>query len=76
VQRTFQRAFKNLQKFREDSTFLTWLTRVAINEALLMLRRRPRNMVLRKNAAKEEKGAEPAEVPYLRPCPSPKPSRL
>src|SRR5215472_5532760 len=76
VQRAFQRAFKNLQKFREDSTFLTWLTRVAINEALLMLRRRPRNMVLPKNAAEEEKGAEPAEVPYLRPCPSPKPSRL
>lgn len=40
VQRSFQRAFVNLDKFREDSAFPTWVTRIAINESLMMLRRR------------------------------------
>lgn len=40
VQRCFQRAFTNLARFRGDSTFSTWLTRIAINEALMMLRQR------------------------------------
>ena len=42
VQRTFQRAFTNLDRFREDSTFPTWVTRIAINEALMLLRQRRR----------------------------------
>src|ERR1043166_6270423 len=40
VQRSFQRAFTNLRGFRGDSTFSTWLTRIGINEALTLLRRR------------------------------------
>jgi len=40
VQQSFQRAFTNLHRFREDSAFSTWVTRIAINEALMMLRRR------------------------------------
>ena len=40
VQRSFQRAFTNLCRFREDSTFSTWVTRIDINEALMMLRHR------------------------------------
>lgn len=40
VQRAFQHAFINLDGFREDSTFSTWLTRIAINEALMLLRQR------------------------------------
>lgn len=40
VQRSFQRAFISLSGFREDSTFSTWITRVAINEALMLLRQR------------------------------------
>ena len=40
VQRSFQRAFTNLGRFREDSAFSTWVTRIAINEALMMLRQR------------------------------------
>ena len=38
VQRSFQRAFMNLKRFREESRFSTWLTRIAINEALMFLR--------------------------------------
>ena len=40
AQRSFQRAFTNLGRFRGDSTFSTWLTRIAINEALMILRHR------------------------------------
>ena len=49
VQRTFQRAFTNLAQFREDSTFSTWVTRVAINEALMLLRQRRANVLLLEN---------------------------
>src|SRR5215475_6768910 len=40
VQRSFQRAFIHLSRFRGDSRFSTWLTRIAINEALMLLRQR------------------------------------
>jgi RNA polymerase sigma-70 factor, ECF subfamily len=40
VQHSFQRAFTNLARFREDSSFSTWVTRIAINEALMLLRKR------------------------------------
>src|SRR6516225_2479565 len=40
VQRSFQRAFTNLNRFRGDSAFSTWMTRIAINEALMLLRQR------------------------------------
>jgi RNA polymerase sigma-70 factor (ECF subfamily) len=40
VQRSFQGAFTSLAQFREDSTFSTWMTRIAINEALMLLRQR------------------------------------
>jgi RNA polymerase sigma-70 factor (ECF subfamily) len=38
VQQSFQHAFVNLHRFRGDSAFATWVTRIAINEALMMLR--------------------------------------
>lgn len=40
VQRAFQQALVKLERFREDSAFSTWLTRIVINEALMMLRQR------------------------------------
>src|SRR3984893_15426481 len=36
---SFQKAFLNLGKFEGKSSFSTWLTRIAINEALMFLRR-------------------------------------
>jgi len=38
VQETFQNAFLHLDKFEGKSAFLTWLTRIAINQALMLLR--------------------------------------
>jgi RNA polymerase sigma-70 factor, ECF subfamily len=40
VQQTFQNAFIHLHSFEWKSSFSTWLTRIAINEALMLLRRR------------------------------------
>jgi RNA polymerase sigma-70 factor, ECF subfamily len=40
VQETFQNAFLHLDKFEGKSAFLTWLTRIAINQALMLLRSR------------------------------------
>ena len=40
VQQTFQQAFVYLQKFEGKSSFCTWLTRIGINQGLMLLRRR------------------------------------
>ena len=40
AQQSFQKAFVYLHKFEGKSLFATWLTRIAINEALMLLRRR------------------------------------
>jgi RNA polymerase sigma-70 factor (ECF subfamily) len=39
VQQSFQNAFVYLPKFQGKSAFSTWLTRIAINEALMCLRK-------------------------------------
>ena len=38
VQESFQKAFVYLHKFEGKSSFSTWLTRIAINESLMLLR--------------------------------------
>jgi RNA polymerase sigma-70 factor, ECF subfamily len=43
VQQSFQKAFIHLHKFEGESLFSTWLTRIAINEALMLLRRKRRS---------------------------------
>ena len=40
LQQSFQKAFIHLKKFEGKSLFYTWLTRIAINEALMLLRRK------------------------------------
>ena len=40
LQDTFLRAYKGLQAFEERSSFYTWVTTIAINSALMILRRR------------------------------------
>jgi RNA polymerase sigma-70 factor, ECF subfamily len=40
VQQTFQKAFVHLQTFEGKSSLSTWLTRIAINQALMLLRSR------------------------------------
>jgi RNA polymerase sigma-70 factor, ECF subfamily len=42
VQESFQQAFIHLQRFNGDSRFSTWLSRIAINAALMKLRKKHR----------------------------------
>jgi RNA polymerase sigma-70 factor, ECF subfamily len=44
AQESFHKAFLHLDAFQEKSRFSTWLTRIAMNEALMLLRRRCRNV--------------------------------
>jgi RNA polymerase sigma-70 factor (ECF subfamily) len=39
VQQSFQKAFVHLNKFEGESSFSTWLTRIALNESLMLLRK-------------------------------------
>src|SRR5512142_2692477 len=46
VQDAFLKAYRNLEQFQGQSKFYTWLVRIAVNEALMRLRRRrPERMV-------------------------------
>src|SRR5712675_3162260 len=45
MQEAFLKSFKNLDRFHGDSRFYTWLVRIAVNEALMKLRKRRPNMV-------------------------------
>ncbi len=40
VQESFHKAFRHIDAFQEKSRFSTWLTRIAMNEAFMLLRRR------------------------------------
>ncbi len=40
LQETFLKAYEHLASFRGNSKFSTWITRIAMNEALMKLRRR------------------------------------
>src|SRR5580692_363507 len=62
VQRAFQRAFVGLEAFREDSTFSTWLTRVVINEALMLLRQRRTREPLHENSVDAAEGDGSGEI--------------
>jgi len=60
TQQAFTAAWQNLEKFRGDSTFSTWLTRITMNEALSTLRRRKRSFVeLEENTTESQAEAQP-----------------
>lgn len=56
VQQSFQKAFIRLQSFEGKSSFSTWLTRIAINEALIWVRktRALREVALERTRAGDE----------------------
>lgn len=45
TQETFLKVHQHLKKFRRNSLFTTWLTRIALNEGLMILRKRRPNIV-------------------------------
>jgi len=56
VQQTFLSVIEHLPEFREDSSFYTWLMRIATNHALALLRRRASRatVTLREDVSSEE----------------------
>jgi len=63
VQETFQKAFIHLHQFEGKSSFSTWLTRIAINEALMLLRKgRARHEVSMENSTVDETVAHGLEI--------------
>jgi RNA polymerase sigma-70 factor (ECF subfamily) len=40
LQETFMKAYEHLAQFKGDSKFYTWIVRIAVNQALMKLRRR------------------------------------
>ncbi len=43
TQKAFIQVFKNIKKFKQDSNLTTWLHRITVNEALMMLRQKKRH---------------------------------
>jgi RNA polymerase sigma-70 factor (ECF subfamily) len=70
VQQTFLKAFVHLHRFEGKSSFCTWLTRIAINEALMLLRRghAPRQVAL-DDLSEDETAMHCLEIPDSRPDP-------
>src|SRR6266481_4832503 len=69
-QQSFQKAFVHLHKFEGRSSFSTWLTRIAINEALMLLRRgRGLREVSIDDLSRNEETALGLQMPDSRPGP-------
>jgi RNA polymerase sigma-70 factor (ECF subfamily) len=70
VQQTFQKAFTHVCKFEARSSFSTWLTRIAINEALMLMRKgRGLREVSIDDASGNEETAVRLEIPDSGPSP-------
>jgi RNA polymerase sigma-70 factor, ECF subfamily len=70
LQDTFLQAYKALGAFEERSSFYTWLTRIAINSALMILRRRRTRAEISYDTSSETEEAVPVyEFRDTRPSP-------
>src|SRR6201993_3067265 len=70
VQDAFLKAYGNLHQFQGQSKFYTWLVRIAVNEALMKLRRRrPERTVSLDEDVKTEDDSVPREVADWSPNP-------
>jgi RNA polymerase sigma-70 factor (ECF subfamily) len=70
VQDAFLKAYTNLEQFQEQSKFYTWLVRIAVNEALMKLRRRrPERTVYLDEDVQTEDDSMPREVADWSPNP-------
>lgn len=69
TQESFHKAFLHLDGFREESEFSTWLTRIAINEAFMLLRQKRR--VLEVLPGSSDDGQEPIPEAFVDQSPNP-----
>jgi len=70
VQEAFLKAYKNLDRFEGNSKFYTWLVRIAVNEALMKLRKRKSDKTVSMDEDVEtEDGTMPREIADWAPTP-------
>src|SRR5207253_6350833 len=70
VQDAFLKAYQNLEQFQGNSKFYTWLVRIAVNEALMRLRKRRNDRTVSMDEDVEtEDGSVPREVADWSPNP-------
>jgi RNA polymerase sigma-70 factor (ECF subfamily) len=69
VQQSFQKAFIHLKSFEGESSFSTWLTRIAINEALMLLRKKRGTREVILESKTEGETALPLDIPDAGPSP-------
>src|SRR5208282_3974658 len=65
VQETYLRAFSNLSKFRGESSLTTWLTRIALNEALGRKRKQRATVTLESVETAQETSAQIIQFPAM-----------
>src|SRR5436305_507706 len=70
VQDAFLKAYRNLDQFQGNSKFYTWLVRIAVNEALMKLRKRKSSKTVSMDEDVEtEDGSVPREIADWAPNP-------
>jgi RNA polymerase sigma-70 factor (ECF subfamily) len=69
VQETFLRAYRGLRGFRGNSKFTSWLTRIAVNQALMCLRKRRHRDISLDDAVEREGDSLNHDIPEWRPNP-------
>ena len=70
VQDAFLKAYQNLKQFQGNSKFYTWLVRIAVNEALMKLRKRKSSKTVSMDEDVEtEDGSVPREIADWSPNP-------
>jgi RNA polymerase sigma-70 factor (ECF subfamily) len=65
VQETYLRAFANLSQFRGESSLTTWLTRIALNEALGRIRKQRATVTLESVEMGQETSARIIQFPAV-----------
>lgn len=63
VQDALLNAFRHLAQFRQDSKFVTWLTRISINQALMTMRAKPRKTTSLDEDRQTEDGITAFDIP-------------
>src|SRR5690242_6860196 len=69
TQDAFLKSYQHLQNFQGDSRFYTWLVRIAVNEALMRLRRRRPNHSSLDEPTETEDDFMPREIAAWTPTP-------
>lgn len=63
VQDALLNAFRHRAQFRQDSKFVTWLTRISINQALMTMRAKPRKTTSLDEDRQTEDGITAFDIP-------------